>query len=143
MFTLFNTSTPKLFAEIDRVRAQMFHVPAERVFQTLEVYMGSTFINDFNFLNRTFRVTAQAMGEFRQKPPDIAQFQDAQRLRRDGADRRGGEDQGHLRPVPGCAIQLFPAAEMQGERRAGNFDRHGVDDHGEPRQPEPDRGIRL
>ncbi len=74
VFTLFNTSTPKLFAEIDRVRAQMFHVPAERVFQTLEVYMGSTFINDFNFLNRTFRVTAQAMGEFRQNAAAIANF---------------------------------------------------------------------
>ena len=72
MFTLFNTSTPKLFAEIDRVRAQMFHVPAERVFQTLEVYLGSTFINDFNFLNRTFRVTAQAMGGYRQNAASIA-----------------------------------------------------------------------
>src|SRR5262249_24469782 len=47
VFTLFNTATPKLFAEIDRVRAQMFHVPTVQVFQTLETYLGSTYVNDF------------------------------------------------------------------------------------------------
>ncbi len=119
VFTLFNTKTPKLFAEIDRVRAQMFHVPAERVFQTLEVYLGSTFINDFNFLNRTFRVTAQAMGEYRQNAASIANF-------------KTRNDLGEMVPIGAVATikdisgpyrvaryNLYPAAEIQGNVAPG------------------------
>ncbi|HEX6113547.1 MAG TPA: efflux RND transporter permease subunit, partial [Geminicoccaceae bacterium] len=62
VFSLFNTGTPKVFADIDRVRAEMLGVTAEQVFETLEVYIGSTYVNDFNLLGRTFRVTAQADG---------------------------------------------------------------------------------
>ena len=60
----------------------MLGVPAERVFETLEIYLGSTYVNDFNLLGRTFRVTAQADGAFRQDLRDIGNLQDAQRLRR-------------------------------------------------------------
>ncbi|MGH8515638.1 MAG: efflux RND transporter permease subunit, partial [Gammaproteobacteria bacterium] len=119
VFTLFNTSTPKLFAEIDRVRAQMFHVPAERVFQTLEVYMGSTFINDFNFLNRTFRVTAQAMGEFRQNAAAIANFKtrnDLGEMVPIGAVAKIKDISG---PYRVARYNLFPAAEVQGNVAPG------------------------
>ena len=119
VFTLFNTKTPKLFAEIDRVRAQMFHVPAERVFQTLEVYMGSTFINDFNFLNRTFRVTAQAMGEFRQNVASIANFKtrnDLGQMVPIGAVAKIKDISGAYRVA---RYNLFPAAEVQGNVAPG------------------------
>ncbi|MGZ5916751.1 MAG: efflux RND transporter permease subunit [Methyloceanibacter sp.] len=66
IFTTFNTRTPKIYADIDRVRAEMLGVRADDVFQTLEVYLGSQYVNDFNFLGRTYRVTAQADGRFRQ-----------------------------------------------------------------------------
>jgi multidrug efflux pump subunit AcrB len=66
IFTTFNTRTPKIWADIDRVRAEMLGVKADDVFQTLEVYLGSQYVNDFNFLGRTYRVTAQADGKFRQ-----------------------------------------------------------------------------
>jgi multidrug efflux pump len=66
IFTTFNTRTPKIWAEIDRVRAEMLGVKADDVFTTLEVYIGSQYVNDFNFLGRTYRVTAQADGQFRQ-----------------------------------------------------------------------------
>ncbi len=66
IFTTFNTRTPKIYADIDRVRAEMLGVRADDVFQTLEVYLGSQYVNDFNFLGRTYRVTAQADGKFRQ-----------------------------------------------------------------------------
>src|SRR5262249_12529255 len=52
VFSLFNTGTPKLFADIDRVKAQMLGVPPSRIFETLEVYVGSAFVNDFNLLGR-------------------------------------------------------------------------------------------
>jgi HAE1 family hydrophobic/amphiphilic exporter-1 len=119
VFTLFNTKTPKLFAEIDRVRAQMFHVPAERVFQTLEVYLGSTFVNDFNFLNRTFRVTAQAMGEYRQNAASIANFKtrnDLGQMVPIGAVAKIKDISG---PYRVARYNLFPAAEVQGNVAPG------------------------
>jgi HAE1 family hydrophobic/amphiphilic exporter-1 len=119
VFTLFNTSTPKLFAEIDRVRAQMFHVPAERVFQTLEVYLGSTFVNDFNFLNRTFRVTAQAMGKFRENIASVANF----KTRNDLGEMVPISAVAKIKDISGAyrvaRYNLFPAAEIQGNVAPG------------------------
>lgn len=74
VFTLFNTATPKIYADIDRTRAEILDVPADRVLETLEVFIGSVYINDFNFLGRTYRVTAQADGTYRDDPGDIAKL---------------------------------------------------------------------
>jgi hydrophobe/amphiphile efflux-1 (HAE1) family protein len=74
IFTTFNTRTPKVYADIDRVRAEMLGVNADDVFQTLEVYLGSQYVNDFNLLGRTYRVTAQADGKFRQDLHAISQL---------------------------------------------------------------------
>jgi hydrophobe/amphiphile efflux-1 (HAE1) family protein len=74
IFTTFNTRTPKIWADIDRVRAEMLGVKADDVFQTLEVYLGSQYVNDFNFLGRTYRVTAQADGKFRQDLHSISEL---------------------------------------------------------------------
>lgn len=71
VFTTFNTATPKIFANIDRTRAEKLDVPAERVLDTLEIYLGSAYVNDFNFLGRTYRVTAQAEGNYRDDPSDL------------------------------------------------------------------------
>jgi hydrophobe/amphiphile efflux-1 (HAE1) family protein len=74
VFSLFNTGTPKLYADIDRVRAEMLGVPAQNVFDTFETYLGSTYVNDFNYLGRTYHVTAQADGRFRQSLQEIANY---------------------------------------------------------------------
>ncbi|MFC5067937.1 efflux RND transporter permease subunit [Flaviflagellibacter deserti] len=74
VFTPFNTATPKLYADIDRVKAEMLGVPASRVFETLEIYLGSSYVNDFNFLGRTFQVRAQADGVTRQDIETIGNF---------------------------------------------------------------------
>ena len=74
IFTTFNTRTPKIWADIDRVRAEMLGVRTDDVFTTLEVYLGSQYVNDFNFLGRTYRVTAQADGQFRQDLHAISQL---------------------------------------------------------------------
>jgi len=71
VFTLFATRTPQLYLDVDRVRAEQLGVPVEDVFEALEVYFGSTFVNDFNFLGRTFQVTAQADADFRRSPRDL------------------------------------------------------------------------
>jgi len=75
VFTFFDTATPRIFTNIDRQKAQMLGVPPERVFETLEVYLGSAFVNDFNLLGRTFRVTAQADEPFRRTTADIANLE--------------------------------------------------------------------
>ncbi|EFL87496.1 efflux RND transporter permease subunit [Ahrensia sp. R2A130] len=67
----FDTRTPALFAEIDRVKAQKIGVLPRDLYETLEVYLGSAFVNDFNFIGRTYRVTAQADGVYRDTPGDI------------------------------------------------------------------------
>ncbi len=75
VYTFFNTGTPRVFADIDRQKAQMLGVPPERVFETLEVYLGSSFVNDFNLLGRTYHVTAQADQPFRRTTADIANLE--------------------------------------------------------------------
>ena len=58
--SFYRSKTPKLYADIDRVRAQQLDVPMRNVFETLQVFLGSLYVNDFNYLGRTYRVTAQA-----------------------------------------------------------------------------------
>jgi hydrophobe/amphiphile efflux-1 (HAE1) family protein len=72
VYTLFDISTPRVFADIDRSKAQILGVPPERIFEALQVYLGSAFVNDFNLLGRTYRVTAQADAPFRASEADIA-----------------------------------------------------------------------
>jgi HAE1 family hydrophobic/amphiphilic exporter-1 len=118
-FTLFNTSTPSLRAEVDRTKAEMLGVPLSRVSETLSVYLGSAFVNDFNILGRTFRVTAQAEEDQRRTPRDVALL----RTRNDAGDMvpLGSlasleQDTGPYR-VP--RYNLFPAAEVQGAAKPG------------------------
>ena len=119
VFTLFNTATPKIYADIDRVKAEQLGVTPDRVFETLEVYLGSAFVNDFNFLGRTYRVTAQADGEFRDEPRDIANL-------------RTRTDAGGMMPIGSVATfqditgpyrvaryNLYPAAAVQGATTPG------------------------
>ena len=72
VYTFFETSTPRIFADIDRAKADMLGVPPAQVFEALQVYLGSAFVNDFNLLGRTYRVTAQADAPFRNTTADIA-----------------------------------------------------------------------
>src|SRR5262245_14610703 len=71
-FTLFNTHTPQIYADVDRTKSELLGVPISRVFEALSIYMGSTFVNDFNILGRTYRVTAQADNAYRLNLQDIA-----------------------------------------------------------------------
>ena len=71
-FTLFSTKTPQIYADIDRTKAEQLGVPIGNVFQTLSVYMGSAYVNDFNILGRTYRVTAQADNPYRLTLRDVA-----------------------------------------------------------------------
>jgi multidrug efflux pump subunit AcrB len=72
VYTFFDTATPRVFADIDRPKADLLGVPPEKVFEALQVYLGSAYVNDFNLLGRTYRVTAQADAPFRATEADVA-----------------------------------------------------------------------
>lgn len=74
VFTFFNNMTPQIYLDIDRMKAQQLGIPVDQVFESLEVYLGSAFVNEFNYLGRTFRVTAQADAPNRLTPDDIARI---------------------------------------------------------------------
>ena len=74
VFSFFETNTPQLYADIDRERVERLGVSVSDVFSALEVYLGSAFVNDFSYLGRTFRVTAQADAPYRMEPDDIGRI---------------------------------------------------------------------
>jgi len=112
-FTLYNTRTPQIWADIDRAKAERLGVPIARVFETLSVYMGSAFVNDFNILGRTFRVTAQADNPYRLSLRDVANLKtrnNAGEMVPIGAVATFSDTTGPYR-VP--RYNLYPAAEVQ------------------------------
>jgi hydrophobe/amphiphile efflux-1 (HAE1) family protein len=71
VFTLFETSTPQLYLNIDRTKAQLLGINVPDVFSALQILIGSSYVNDFNLFGRTFRVTAQADAPYRADPKDV------------------------------------------------------------------------
>ncbi len=87
VFSLFETATPQLYLDIDRVKAQMLGINVTDVFSALQIFLGSAYVNDFNLFGRTFRVTAQAGADFRGSPGRCAEDPRAQQHRRYRAAR--------------------------------------------------------
>ena len=111
----------------------MLGVPPERVFEALQVYLGSAYVNDFNLLGRTYRVTAQADAQYRDDPSDIAQL-------------KTRSNSGAMVPIGSVATfsdktgpyrvtryNLYPGGRGGRRDRAWNVDRSGDEDHGEAR----------
>ncbi|MBX3737792.1 MAG: multidrug efflux RND transporter permease subunit [Candidatus Didemnitutus sp.] len=71
LFSSFTINTPQLDADIDRAKAKAQGVPLQNVFETMQINLGSLYVNDFNRFGRTYQVIAQADAEFRDRPEDI------------------------------------------------------------------------
>jgi hydrophobe/amphiphile efflux-1 (HAE1) family protein len=119
VFTLFNAGSPSIYADIDRVKTEKVGLTPTDVFSTLQVYMGSQYVNDFNYLGRTYQVIAQGDGRFREKPEDIARL-------------KARNTSGQMVPIGTVArlrdttipyrvprYNLYPAAEVQGVAAPG------------------------
>ena len=119
VFTLLNTGSPSLYADIDRETAEKVGLTPTDVFSTLQVYLGSQYVNDFNLLGRTYQVIAQAEGRFRREPADLAAL-------------RARNSAGEMVPIGSVArlkdrtmpyrvprYNLYPAAEVQGVAASG------------------------
>jgi hydrophobe/amphiphile efflux-1 (HAE1) family protein len=119
VFSFFETSTPQLYLDIDRTKAQLLGVRVPDVFQALQIYIGSSYVNDFNLFGRTYRVTAQAESGYRLEPNDVLQI-------------RVRNDQGMTVPLAAFTTvrdisgpyrvpryNLYPAAELDGAAAPG------------------------
>ncbi len=112
-FTLFNTRTPQIFADIDRTKAELLGVPIRQVFEALSIYMGSAYVNDFNILGRTYQVTAQADNPYRLTLRDVANL----KTRNADGDMvpigSVAAFQDSTAPFRVARYNLYPAAEVQ------------------------------
>src|SRR3546814_1040218 len=73
-FSSFQINVPQLDVDLDRVKAKQLGVPVTDVFDTMQIYLGSLYINDFNRFGRVYQVRAQADAPFRSQPEDILQL---------------------------------------------------------------------
>src|SRR4029450_293604 len=119
VFSQFEVSTPQLYVDIDRDRAQALGVPPSRVFEALEIFLGSSFVNDFNYLGRTYRVTAQADSQFRRPARNISEL----RTRSDTGGMVPLGSVATFRDVSGptrvTRYNLYPAVEVLGDMTPG------------------------
>ncbi len=74
-FSSFQVNVPQLFADVDRTKARQLGVPVTDVFDTLQIYLGSLYVNDFNKFGRTYSVRVQADARFRARADDVGQLQ--------------------------------------------------------------------
>src|SRR5437762_405484 len=74
LFSTFTVNVPQLDADIDRVKAKQQGVPLQNLFETMQIYLGSLYVNDFNRFGRTYQVMAQADAQFRDRPEDLTRL---------------------------------------------------------------------
>jgi hydrophobe/amphiphile efflux-1 (HAE1) family protein len=119
VFSLFEASTPQLYLDIDRTKAQMLGVNMGDVFAALQTYLGSSYVNDFNLLGRVFRVTAQADADFRLGPKDVLKI----RVRNASGETVPVGSFATVRDIAGPyrvpRYNLYPAAELDGTPAPG------------------------
>src|SRR6202012_4076105 len=75
VFSNFNIGVPQLYAHLDRIKAMQLGVEVQDVFDTMQTYLGSIYVNDFNRFGRTYEVIAQGDPPFRTKVDDILRLQ--------------------------------------------------------------------
>ena len=71
VFTTFRNDSPQLVIDLDRQKAEALGVPLTNIFSTMQIYLGSLYVNDFDYLNRSYRVYVQADAPFRSRIDDL------------------------------------------------------------------------
>jgi len=119
IYTPFNANGPQYYAEIDREKALMLGIPLQNIFETLEIYLGSSFVNEMNLYGRTYRVTAQADGEYRDSVEDIHTL--TTRNNRGGMVPLGTVLEIEQTTGPDRVVRhnLYPAADVLGTPKPG------------------------
>jgi hydrophobe/amphiphile efflux-1 (HAE1) family protein len=119
VFSPFSANTPQVFVDIDRQKAQMLGVPIQNLTEAIETYFGSTYVNDFNILGRTYHVTAQADYPFRKEASDLARL----RTRNSAGNTVMLGSVVNFSDAAGpdrvARYNLYPAAEISGDTLPG------------------------
>jgi hydrophobe/amphiphile efflux-1 (HAE1) family protein len=119
VFSQFETATPQLYLDIDRTRAQMLGINMPDIFNSLQVYLGQSYVNDFNLFGRTFRVQAEADSPFRLRPKDVLNL----RVRSSGGETVPLGSFTTVRDIAGPyrvpRYNIYPAAELDGAAAPG------------------------
>ncbi len=128
LFTSFTANDPQYLVRIDREKAKSLQVPFSQITNALEVYMGSVYVNDFDFNNRSYRVYVQAESQFRAQAKDIRQYY----LRSDTGkmiplDNLVSVEQ-TANPQVISHYNLFRAAEIDGNAAPGRSSGQGIAD---------------
>jgi hydrophobe/amphiphile efflux-1 (HAE1) family protein len=127
VFSLFETATPQLYLDIDRVKAEMLGINIPDVFAALQSYLGSIYVNDFNIIGRTYRVTAQADSAFRLTSKDALNI----RVRNANGDAVPLGSFTTISDVSGPSrvprYNLYPAAELDGSAAPGFSQGQAID----------------
>jgi hydrophobe/amphiphile efflux-1 (HAE1) family protein len=127
VFSPFTANTPQVFVEIDRIRAQKLGVPIQNLTEAIETYFGSTYVNDFNILGRTYHVTAQADFPFRKETADLARL----RTRNAAGDMVLLGNAVNFRDMSGpdrvARYNLYPSSELQGDTTPGTSSATAID----------------
>ena len=71
VYSNYNINVPQLFTDLDRTKAQQLGLSVDEIFRTMQIYLGSIYVNDFNKFGRTYQVIAQADKPYRSTPQDI------------------------------------------------------------------------
>ena len=119
VYSLFENQTPQVYLEIDRVKAELLGINLPDVFNTLQTYIGSSYVNDFNLFGRTFRVQAQAASGFRLDPQDVLKL----RVRTANGTTAPLGSFTTVRDIAGPyrmpRYNIYPAAELDGQAAPG------------------------
>ncbi len=119
VFSLFETQTPQFYLDIDRTKAQLLGINMPEVFNALQVFIGSAYVNDFNLFGRTFRVQAQADQQFRLEPRDVLNL----RVRNSSGETVPLGSFTTVRDISGPyrvpRYNIYPAAELDGAAAPG------------------------
>jgi hydrophobe/amphiphile efflux-1 (HAE1) family protein len=119
VFSLFETTTPQLYLDVDRTKAQLLQINIPDVFAALQIYVGSSYVNDFNLFGRTFRVVAQASADYRLDAEDVLKI----RVRNAQGETVPLGSFTTVRDISGPfrvpRYNLYPAAELDGAAAPG------------------------
>ncbi len=119
LFSSFSASQPQLYVDIDRTKAKAAGVQLDDVFDTLQIYLGSAYVNDITKFNRNWQVNVQADARFRLRPEDIGKL----KVRNASGGMVPLSTLIEVRDVTGPAIvnhyKLYPSAEISGGTREG------------------------
>lgn len=117
--TTFRANVPQLFVDIDRTKVKSLGIPLSSVFNTLQAYLGSAYVNDFNEFGRTWQVRVQAGPAFRADPEDIAYLDVRNSSGKMVPVGTFVDVQEAFGPQVIQRFNLYPSAQINGEPAAG------------------------